>query len=216
MRFIMAYSGGKDCTLCLDRMIRQGHEPVALYTTVTKRGFNYNHGIRKEVFKKYEEYLGIPVVFCETEELHNEDDMYKTLSEAISKYKAEAVCTGDIYREDVAAWNRHLAERLGIDLLTPLWNEKSEDILNEVLERGYKFLIKAVKTDYLSEDYIGREINKDLIEEFKKKGMDICGEDGEYHSITVDGPIFKTPMKIKFKTPIVGGGRAMSDVILED
>ena len=54
MRFIMAYSGGKDCTLCLDRMIRQGHEPVALYTTVTKRGFNYNHGIRKEVFKKYE------------------------------------------------------------------------------------------------------------------------------------------------------------------
>ena len=50
----------------------------------------------------------------------------------------------------------------------------------------------------------------------RKKGMDICGEDGEYHSITVDGPIFKTPMKIKFKTPIVGGGRAMSDVILED
>ena len=56
----------------------------------------------------------------------------------------------------------------------------------------------------------------EAIEEFKKRGMDICGEDGEYHSITVDGPIFKTPMKIKFKTPIVGGGRAMSDVILED
>ena len=45
MKFIMAYSGGKDCTLCLDRLIRQGHEPVALFTTVTRRGFNYNHGI---------------------------------------------------------------------------------------------------------------------------------------------------------------------------
>ena len=214
MKFIMAYSGGKDCTLCLDRMIREGHEPVALYTTITKRGFNYNHGIRKEVFQKYEELLGIPVIFCETGELHNEDDMYNVLSEAIKKYGAEAICTGDIYREDVADWNRKMAERLGTKLINPLWNENSESIINEVLGRGYKFLIKAIKTDYLTPDYIGKEITPELIEDFKTRGMDICGEDGEYHSITVDGPIFKDSLKIKFKEPVVGGGRAMSDVVL--
>ncbi len=43
MRFVRAYSGGKDCTLSLDRMIREGHEPAALFTTVTDRGFNYYH-----------------------------------------------------------------------------------------------------------------------------------------------------------------------------
>ena len=215
MKFIMAYSGGKDCTLCLDRLIRTGHEPVALFTTITKRGFNYNHGIRKDVYEKYEELLGIPVIFCETAELHNEDDMYNVLKDAIDKYHADAMVTGDIYREDVAAWNKHLAERLNIELVCPLWNESSESILNEVLDRGYKFLIKAVKTDYLDPSYIGKQITKELIEEFRQKKMDICGEDGEYHSITVDGPIFKGPMKVIFKEPVVGGGRAMSDVLLE-
>ena len=215
MKFIMAYSGGKDCTLCLDRLIREGNEPVALFTTLTKRGFNYNHGIRKEVYEKYEELLGIPVVFCETAELHNEDDMYYCLKDAIEKYGADAMVTGDIYREDVAAWNKHLAKRLNIELICPLWKENSEDILKEVLDRGYTFLIKAVKTTALDPSYIGKQITPELLEEFKTKGIDICGEDGEYHSITVDGPIFKAPMKISFKEPISGFGRAMADVVLE-
>lgn len=212
MKFIMAYSGGKDCTLALDRMIRQGHEPVALYTTITKRGINYNHFIRKEVYQEYEASLGIPVIFCETAELHNQEDIYRRLKEAIEKYDAKAVCTGDIYLRGIALWNRQMARLLGVEWWCPLWNESTDNLVREVLEKGYKLFIKSVKTEYLSEDYLGKELSFELISEFREKGIDICGEKGEYHSIVVDGPIFKRPLPVRFLNTICSKGNATCDV----
>ena len=119
MKFIMAYSGGKDCTLALDRMIRQGHEPVALYTTITSRGINYNHFIRTEVYRAYEDCLGIPVLFCQAFGLHNGGGIYAGLKEAVEKYDAKVVCTGDIYQGSIASWNRRMEERLGIEWVSP-------------------------------------------------------------------------------------------------
>ena len=138
MKFIMAYSGGKDCTLALDRMIRQGHEPVALYTTITSRGINFNHFIRKEVFQAYEESFGIPVIFCNTQELHDEKIIYSGLKNAIDQYGATAICTGDIYLQNIASWNRHMAELLGVEWACPLWKEPTQKLIEEVLERGYR------------------------------------------------------------------------------
>jgi diphthamide synthase (EF-2-diphthine--ammonia ligase) len=35
-----------------------------------------------------------------------------------------------------------------------------------------------------------------LVKEFKERGICPCGEKGEYHTLVVDGPIFKKPIKI--------------------
>ena len=214
MKFIMAYSGGKDCTLALDRMIRQGHEPVALFTTISAEGFNFNHVIRKEVFQAYEECLGVPVVFCRASEIHHAEPIYKDLKGAIDKYKAEALCTGDIYLEHVASWNKRMAEDLGVEWSCPLWNEPTEKLLDEFLERGYKARIKAVETDRLGTEYLGKEITHELISEFKQKGIDVCGENGEYHTITVDGPIFKKPLPVIMSKTFRIQNHAINDVLL--
>ncbi len=214
MKFIMAYSGGKDCTLALDRMIRQGHEPVAMFTTISYEGFNHNHLIRKEVFQAYEECLGIPVIFCNASEIHHTEPIYKELKEAIEKYDAEAICTGDIYLEHVALWNKRMTEDLGVEWSCPLWNEPTEAILNEFLERGYKARIKAVKRDRLGEEYLGKEITSALISEVKQKGIDVCGENGEYHSITLNGPIFKKPLPVVMQNIFRSQNYSVYDVLL--
>lgn len=216
MKFIMAYSGGKDCTLALDRMIRQGHEPVALYTTVTPRGINFNHFIRSGVYQAYEECFGVPVIFCTTRELHNNSDISGSLKEAIVKYGAQAICTGDIYVNSVAQWNKNMANRLGVEWVSPLWHEPTEKLIGEGLDRGYTFLIKSVKTDCLGEEYLGRQITQDLISEFRRKGIDICGENGEYHSIAVNGPIFKKPLPIRLTEIVRSKEYATCDVVLPD
>ena len=214
MKFIMAYSGGKDCTLALDRMIRQGHEPAALYTTISSKGFNYNHAIRKEVFQAYEECLGIPVIFCRTSVFHNAEEIYAGLKEAIAEYDAKAICTGDIYLEHIALWNKRMAGRLGVEWICPLWDEPTEKIMEEFLGRGYKALVKAVKTDQLSEEYLGKELTPELFDGFRQKGIDVCGENGEYHSLTVDGPIFKKPLPVKMSGIVRSGNNATFDVHL--
>ena len=216
MKFIMAYSDGKDCTLALDRMIRQGHEPVALYTTVSSKGINFNHFIRREVYQAYEECLGVPVIFCATRGYHNESDIHGGLREAIGAYGAAAVCTGDIFDRDVFAWNRRMAEQLGVELVCPLWNEPQEKLIGEVLDRGYRFLIKSVRTDYLGEEYLGKEVTRELVSEFRQKGIDVCGENGEYHSITVDGPVFRKPLAVQWQDILRSKGIATCDVLLRD
>ena len=216
MKFIMAYSGGKDCTLALDRMIRQGHEPVALYTTITSRGINYNHFIRTDVYQAYEDCLGIPVLFCRTFGLHNGDDIYEGLKEAIERYGAKAVCTGDICQGGIASWNRRMAEQLGVEWACPLWNEPTGKLINEVLDRGYTFLVKSVMLDCLGEEYLGREMTRELITEFGQKGIDVCGENGEYHTLAVDGPIFRHPLPVKLTEIIRSKKYATCDVLLQD
>lgn len=37
MKFIMAYSGGKDCTLALDKMLRQGHICKVLLVSASEK-----------------------------------------------------------------------------------------------------------------------------------------------------------------------------------
>ena len=58
------------------------------------------------------------------------------------------------------------------------------------MELGYTCRIKAVDTRFLSESYLGKELNKSLIPDFEKLKIDICGEFGEYHTMVNDGPIF--------------------------
>lgn len=67
------------------------------------------------------------------------------------------------------------------------------------MELGYTCRIKAVDTRFLSESYLGKELNKSLIPDFEKLKIDICGEFGEYHTMVNDGPIFSKKIPFNFK-----------------
>ena len=214
MKFIMAYSGGKDCTLALDRMIALGNDPVCLYTSVTKSLLNFNHGIRPEVFAQYEECFGIPVALSFVDRRCEDTDTSNALKKIIRDTGAEALCTGDINRADIYAWNRKMADLLGVELITPLFHEEPESLMEEFLSKGYKACVKVVETDQLPKELLGRTIDRNLIEFFKSR-IDMCGEQGEYHSLTTDGPIFKKPLKIRFGNVISLDHIAMIDAVAD-
>lgn len=215
MKFIMAYSGGKDCTLALDRMIARGHEPVCLFTTVTQKEFSFKHGIRRELFARYEQCLGIPVVTCVNTMVHDEETIYAALPKVIEETSAEALCTGDIYRSDVYEWNRHMTERLGIGLETPLWGETPEKVVDELIDNGYRCMIKVVRTDRLQESLLGKILDRDVLASIRGKA-DLCGEDGEYHTVALDGPIFRKPLKVRPGRILSVENIAMLDLFPDD
>jgi diphthamide synthase (EF-2-diphthine--ammonia ligase) len=53
----------------------------------------------------------------------------------------------------------------------------------------------CVKKPWFTADWIGKTLNADTLEQLKKlnqkTGLDICGENGEYHTLVLDGPPFK-------------------------
>ena len=67
MKFVMAYSCGKDSTLALHSMIKQGHEPVALITMFDEEANrSFFHGADYKMIQAYSEALRILVLITST------------------------------------------------------------------------------------------------------------------------------------------------------
>ena len=79
----------------------------------------------------------------------------------------------------------------------PLWHKDREENVYELIELGYKCVIKSINNTLLPKSILGKFIDSYAIDEMKKCGIDICGENGEYHTLVVDGPIFHNALKYK-------------------
>jgi diphthamide synthase (EF-2-diphthine--ammonia ligase) len=57
-------------------------------------------------------------------------------------------------------------------------------------------MIIVVNEEYLDKKYLGKIIDKDLIKEFNEIGIDPSGENGEYHTVVLDGPLFNKKLEV--------------------
>ena len=110
---------------------------------------------------------------------------------------ATTVVYGDIDIEHHKQWGIDRATHAELNYEFPLWQEDREKLVHEVIDDGFKAVIKKVNLDYMDEHFLGKTLTKELIEIIKSTGSDACGENGEYHTFVVDGPIFDYKINIK-------------------
>ncbi|MBN2125966.1 MAG: hypothetical protein JW821_16835, partial [Deltaproteobacteria bacterium] len=95
----------------------------------------------------------------------------------------------------------------GIRPSLPLWKNSRERLLREFIGKGFKAVIVALRTDRLGREWLGRELDERFITEIRaEKNIDICGEEGEYHTFVYDGPLFKRPVAVKPGRPASRAG----------
>ncbi len=54
----------------------------------------------------------------------------------------------------------------------------------------------CVNERYLDKSFVGRIIDQDFINDLPEN-VDVCGENGEFHTFTFDGPIFSEPINFE-------------------
>ena len=195
MKFVMAYSCGKDSTLALHSMIKQGHEPVALITMFDEEANrSFFHGADYKMIQAYSEALRIPVLITSTKGANYHLAMEESLKNAVNM-GAEVACFGDIDIEGNRKWAEERSRNAGLNAVFPLWHKDREENVYELIELGYKCVIKSINNTLLPKSILGKFIDSYAIDEMKKCGIDICGENGEYHTLVVDGPIFHNALK---------------------
>ena len=199
-KFVVSYSCGKDSTLSLYRMIKAGHNPVALLVTVDKKVLrSWFHGIPDKLLKDVSKSLDIPLVLVAS---NGKENYGETFVEALKKIKeemgAEACVFGDIDLMTHRTWCEDKCEKAGLEAIFPLWEEDREALTYEFIDSGFKTVIKNVKLSILGEEFLGEVLTKDVVERLKAAGSDACGENGEYHTFVFDGPLFKE--RINFET----------------
>ncbi|MGK7378945.1 diphthine--ammonia ligase [Planococcus sp. 1R117A] len=213
--FVMSWSGGKDSALAYYRAVMDGHVPVALFTMFEEDGSkSRSHGLSLEVMEAQAVRMGLPLMVGKASWAEYE----KEFIEHLKIFKAQGIemgVYGDIDLEDHLLWIQKVSAEAGMEVNHPLWQEPRKDLLKELIEEGFKAVITVVDTTRLDEAFLGREFTHELIEELEAFGIDACGEEGEFHTIIIDGPIFIEPVPVEFGKKLEAGHYRILEVKLQ-
>ncbi len=193
-RFVASFSGGKDSTLSVYRAVQAGGKLEALITTMNKeRHGSYSHCISREHLTSLASLMGTAAHLTETDNAHYREDLVDCLRR-FSDDGVEAAVFGDIDLIGHREWIESVCEDAGITAVFPLWQEERRAVVEEFIRLGFEAVVKVVDLACLDTNFLGRTLDQRMIQEFDQRGIDICGESGEYHTLVVDGPLFAAPL----------------------
>jgi uncharacterized protein (TIGR00290 family) len=195
----MLWTGGKDSALALYEAIQDGCCVRCLVTFAPPEPKFLAHPLA--FIKLQAQALVLPHYVLS---IHDPfEKSYETALGALrDKMGVNMVITGDI--AEVAGspnWIRERSRPMGMQVHTPLWGRDRLTLLRQLLDNGFQVLFSCVKTGWLGENWIGRELNDTAIADLRKvreqTGLDLCGEEGEYHTLVTDGPHFQRRIVIR-------------------
>ena len=80
--------------------------------------------------------------------------------------------------------------------ILPIWTDNTERLIRDIISSGFRSIVVSTRKDILGEEWLGREIDDNFIKDVSTIGsIDLCGEKGEFHTFTYDGPLFKERVK---------------------
>ncbi len=215
MKFVLSYSFGKDSSLALHRMLAAGHTPIALLVMVNEeQQRSYFHGADYTMMNAVSNCLEIPIIFGKSSKGDYNEVIEKSLKEAV-ELGAEVAVFGDIDISDHKTWADERCSNVGIKTHFPLWHLDRRVILDELLNNNFCCIIKSINNEKLPKTLLGRKIDHAMIKQFEQHGIDICGEYGEYHTLVVDGPIFKKKLNYIIKEQIDFGVTSVVDIVCD-
>ncbi|MGB5100026.1 MAG: diphthine--ammonia ligase [Methanothrix sp.] len=197
---IVSWTGGKDGCLSCYKTMNDGYRIAHLlhFTNQKKTG---SHELNSALIQAQAEALGLPLM----------QRNFQSYEEEFKKAALELRSHGEGF--DAAVFghietHKPLVDRicndLDIDLLLPLWKQNSEKIVNEIINDGFEVILVSVRDGFLGKEWLGRRIDDKFIADLRKANstVDPCGENGEFHTLVLDGPIFKKKIIITRSDPL--------------
>lgn len=200
---LVGWSGGKDSTLALERLLRDPDWRVAgLLTTVTGEYERISiHGVRRTILHAQATALGLPLFEATIPPQATNATYESAFANALADAQAEmpdlgTIAFGDLFLDDVRTYREALLARQGWRGLFPLWGEHTARLARTFVARGHRAILCCVDTDQLDGAYCGRDYDARLLSDLPES-CDPCGENGEFHTCVHDSPLFSAPIALR-------------------
>ena len=215
MKFVALLSGGKDS--CYNVMVgqRHGHDLVCLANLVPPasageemNSFMYQTAAHNAI-PHLADCFGVPLLrreisgdaCCQALDYSpttgdEVEDLYVLLAEVKAQYpEVQGVSCGAILSTYQRLRVEHVCQRLGLTVLSYLWQRNQAQLLDEMLASGVDaVLVKVAGAGLEPHKHLGKSLGamRGTLEALHAKfGLDLCGEGGEYETLVLDCPAFQ-------------------------
>jgi uncharacterized protein (TIGR00290 family) len=189
------WSGGKDSALALMRARARGLAVTRLvnfYDPATDRV--RFHATRSDVIRAQAAAIGIELRAIGVP-WEGYEPAFRDMLASLKVEGFAGVVFGDIHLADVRAWYEERVRAASLAHVEPIWGEPSAALVAEFVASGSRAVLTCVDGKRLRSEWLGRVIDERFVAEIGATGIDPAGENGEYHSFTFAGPLFRTPLQ---------------------
>lgn len=201
-KVILSWNSGKDSAWSLYVLQSQDEvEVVGLFSSLTGPEDDRKvsmHGVDRAVVQAQAEAAGLSLEeFFLPDPCPNEvyEEVMGAFIERVRDRGVALVAFGDLFLEDIRKYREDKLRGTGFEPVFPLWNLDTTKLAQDMIAGGLKAHLISVYTDQLDAKFIGRAFDDALLAELPP-GCDPCGENGEFHSVVVAGPMFGAPIDV--------------------
>ncbi|AKK72204.1 ATP-binding domain-containing protein [Chryseobacterium gallinarum] len=192
------WSSGKDSALALFKILQEDQYDVSTLLTSINKEFQRisMHGVHVSLLEQQAASIGVPLVKMELPKEPSMEEYQEIMKDTISGIQSQGITHsifGDIFLEDLRQYRENQLQSIGMKAVFPLWKQNTPDLIHEFLDLGFKTIVTCVNGTYLDKSFAGRIIDQNFIKDLPGN-VDPCGENGEFHTFTFDGPIFTNPI----------------------
>jgi uncharacterized protein (TIGR00290 family) len=210
----VSWSGGKDSHAAL-AAVRDRLDVVAALTMFDETGErSRSHGLRRMLIETQAERLGLRSVIARC----GWDTYDAAFTAALRTLAADGVTHvvfGDLVFPEHRAWAEARCAEAGLEAVEPLWGTPTTDLFDAFATSGPVALLVTLREPWLDETWLGRPLEFAMKQIFAQRGIDPCGENGEYHTAVVASPLFSRPIQVMQGARVRRGDCVALDLIVD-
>jgi len=215
------FSGGKDSTYAIYLAQKQGHKVTCLLSVFTKSEESHLlHHPNLQWTKLQSESMKIPQLTIHSKSDETDDELFALetlLKNAKEQFHIEGLVHGGIKSKFQKEKFETLCSKLDLIAITPLWNLKPEQYMNDLLDSNFVFIMITVSSDGLDDTWLGKTISKSNLNTLRdlseKYGFNLNFEGGEAETFVVNCPLFSNSIKINQTKKIWDGYRGRFEIM---
>jgi uncharacterized protein (TIGR00290 family) len=214
---LFCWSGGKDSAMALHALLqREDILVTALLTTVTESYERVSmHGVRRELLERQAQSIGLPLYEVRIPP-HCLNALYEARMEAALRLYFDQgvrkVAFGDIFLEDLRAYRERNLARIEMTALFPIWKRDTRELARSFLANRFRAIAVCIDPKVLAPSFAGRELDESFFKDLPPHA-DPCGENGEFHTFVLNGPIFRSPISVRKGEIVNRDGFVFCDLI---
>jgi len=191
-----SWSGGKDSCFALMQRLKDNSVLKVLINMMNENGkISRSHGLPQYILQQQSAALEVPLLTQPSTWNDYESNFISMLTRAKQEFGVNEMVFGDIDLQGHRDWEEKVCSAAALSCSLPLWKMDRKQLVVSMINGGLESIIVSCNT-VMGETFLGRTLTHDLVEELESLGVDVCGENGEFHTVVVRCPLFKQRVQL--------------------